>query len=241
MTVLDDETLLPLLDEQTALVVGTARSLDDAAVRAPSQCPGWTRGHVLTHLARNADGLYNVAHSAVTGVPVPMYVSAAARDADIEAGAGRSARELVDDVEHAAARLTEELRRVPPDAGDLRVPSGRGSTVRVGDVPWTRLREVVYHHVDLDAGYRFADVPEQVVVAGLRECVPRLADVGTSMEVTAELDGIADPVVLVLGTGTPSVAVSGSAPDVLAWLTGRSDGSGVTSRHGALPPLPSWG
>lgn len=29
--------------------------LDDGAMRAPSRLPGWTVGHVLTHLARNAD------------------------------------------------------------------------------------------------------------------------------------------------------------------------------------------
>ena len=32
------------------------RGLTDDAARAPSRLPGWTRGHVLTHLARNAEG-----------------------------------------------------------------------------------------------------------------------------------------------------------------------------------------
>jgi maleylpyruvate isomerase len=237
-----DDPLLPLLDEQTRLLVATARSLDDSAVRATSLCPGWTRGHVLTHLARNADGLVNVAHSAVSGDLVPMYASAAARNADVEAGAGRPAATLADDVEHAAQRLAEELRRVPPDTADLRVPSGRGPTIRVGDVPWTRLREVVYHHVDLDAGYGFADAPREVVVRGLRECVPRLTEGTPPLEITAELDGVADPVVLQIGTGSPRRAVTGPASDVLAWLTGRSPGTGLrTEDAGPLPELPSWG
>src|SRR5919112_2556425 len=109
-----DDPLTDQLEEQTALVVQTARGLDDAAVRGPSLCPGWTRGHLLTHLARNADGLVNVAHSAVSGHLVPMYKSAAARNADVEAGAGRPAATLATDVENAAQRLAEELRRVPP-------------------------------------------------------------------------------------------------------------------------------
>ena len=237
-----DDPLLPVLEEQTRLLVATARSMDDDAVRGPSLCPGWTRGHVLTHLARNADGLVNVAHSAVTGDLVPMYKSAAARNADVEAGAGRPAASLADDVERAAQRLAEELRRVPTAAADLQVPSGRGPTIRVGDVPWTRLREVVYHHVDLDAGYGFADAPREVVVRGLQECVPRLAEVTPPLEVTAEPDGPADPVVLNIGTGSPRLAVSGPASEVLAWLTGRSSGRGLRTADGCpLPDLPSWG
>jgi maleylpyruvate isomerase len=236
-----DDPLLPLLAEQTELVLRTARTLDDAAVRTPSLCPPWTRGHVLTHVARNADALVNVAHSAVTGVPVAMYPSAEARSADVEAGAGRSARELTEDLERSAGRLADELRRVPDEGLGLEVPSGRGPTIRVGDVPWTRLREVVYHHVDLDAGYGFADAPEEVVVRGLRECVPRLGGVAP-LEVTAELAGARDPVVLLLGTGEPRRAVRGPAPDVLAWLTGRSHGAGLSADDAApLPDLPSWG
>src|SRR3954452_402145 len=242
MTGLADDPISDLLAEQTELLVRTARGLDDQAVRGASLCPPWSRGHVLTHLARNADGLLNVAHSAVTGEIVPMYLSAAARDADVEAGAGRPARELADDVESSAARLDAELRRVPAEALDLQVPSGRGPTIRVGNVPWVRLREVVYHHVDLDAGYGFADAPQEIVVAGLRECVPRLAGVGTPLEVTAELAGAADPVVLHVGTGEPRLGVLGPAPEVLGWLTGRSAGQRLeVDGGGTLPELPSWG
>jgi len=62
------------------------------------------------------------------------------------------------------------------------------------------------------------------------------------VEVTAELPGAAAPVVLHLGTGEPRLAVHGPAWDVLAWLTGRSDGAGLRTESGAaLPALPSWG
>ncbi|WP_241780552.1 maleylpyruvate isomerase family mycothiol-dependent enzyme, partial [Streptomyces wadayamensis] len=72
---------LTRLDEATARLLTVAGTLDDAALAEPSRLPGWTRGHVLSHLARNADALLNV----VAGRP--MYASAEARDADIEAGA----------------------------------------------------------------------------------------------------------------------------------------------------------
>src|ERR671930_1390843 len=68
--------------------------LTDAQARAPSGLPGWSRGHVLTHLARNADALVNLLTWARTGVETPMYASGEQRNADIEAGAGRSAEEL---------------------------------------------------------------------------------------------------------------------------------------------------
>nr|WP_254126579.1 maleylpyruvate isomerase N-terminal domain-containing protein [Amycolatopsis sp. CA-230715] len=34
----------------------SVRRLGDADVRAPSALPGWSRAHVLAHLARHADG-----------------------------------------------------------------------------------------------------------------------------------------------------------------------------------------
>ena len=42
-------------DEQRGLA-----GLDDAGARSASLLPGWTVGHVLTHLARNADGMLHL-------------------------------------------------------------------------------------------------------------------------------------------------------------------------------------
>ena len=58
--------------------------------RAPSLCEGWTRAHVVTHIARNADALSNLVHWATTGEPTPMYASPESRDADIAEGARRA-------------------------------------------------------------------------------------------------------------------------------------------------------
>jgi maleylpyruvate isomerase len=41
------------LDEATTALLTTATALSDADLQAPLRLPGWTRGHVLTHLARN--------------------------------------------------------------------------------------------------------------------------------------------------------------------------------------------
>ncbi len=79
---MDSETAQRLagIQESTGHVLSSASKLTDAAAAGPSQLPGWTRGHVLTHLARNADGFRNLMHWARTGTRTPMYPSEAARD-----------------------------------------------------------------------------------------------------------------------------------------------------------------
>src|SRR4051812_993952 len=58
-------------------------------MRAPSLLPGWTRGHLVAHLANSGEALANVLNG------LPPYASQEARNADIEAGSGRSAAELI--------------------------------------------------------------------------------------------------------------------------------------------------
>ena len=94
----DPAVLRGWVDESTGRLLAGTAAITDARAREPSLLPGWTRGHLLTHLARNADGLCNLLTWARTGVMTPQYPSAAARDEDIEAGAGRSAAELHADV-----------------------------------------------------------------------------------------------------------------------------------------------
>src|SRR5947209_4673969 len=54
--------------ESTDRLLVSLDKLDDDAVGEPSLLPGWTRGHVLAHLARNADALVNLLTWARTGV-----------------------------------------------------------------------------------------------------------------------------------------------------------------------------
>src|SRR5450631_874300 len=82
---------LARLANATERLLSRVRSWGPGDLAAPSNLPGWSRGHVLTHLARNADGMRNVLLAARTGVAVPMYPSRDLRDADIVAGATRPA------------------------------------------------------------------------------------------------------------------------------------------------------
>src|SRR5215469_8656653 len=90
------------IDVASARVLATIATITDQQAREPSSLPGWSRGHVLTHLARNADGLRNLLIWARTGVVTPQYPSFQVRNEEIEAGAGRQARELVVDFADSA-------------------------------------------------------------------------------------------------------------------------------------------
>ena len=80
--------------------------LPDAVVRQPSLLPDWTVGHVLTHLARNAEAMVRRIEAATRGELIDQYPGGArGRAAEIEAGADRPAHELITDVRNWAQRL----------------------------------------------------------------------------------------------------------------------------------------
>lgn len=168
-------TFSAAIGPHTELLLRTARSLDDT--NAASLCVGWTRGHILTHLARNADGLAALIRAAADGTGETMYASDQARDAAIDAGARRDLDALVDDVEHSATTLAALLPRIEgldPDTEVERIPDG--PRFRIGQLPFLRLRELVYHHVDLDAGFTFHDVGPELIAAFLADEYARLAE-----------------------------------------------------------------
>lgn len=228
---------LTILTDVTDALLDTVRFLEDAAVAAPSLCEGWTRGHVLTHLARNADALRNLVTWARTGTETPMYASREQRAADIDAGAGRSASDLESDVEASADRLLDDLLSLSDASLSTVLRTGTGAPMPAHDLPYTRAREVAFHHVDLDTRYTFAALPAEFVSRALTETGERLTQNG------------AGPVELVAtDTGqrvrvgdTPRTEVTGPASALLGWATGRTDGRNLLPPAGGLPKLPAWG
>ena len=79
---------MELADSIEAMRVGEellARAVGKAdPLAAPSLLPGWSRAHVVAHVAGNAVALLNLLTWARTGVETPMYADDAARNADIE-------------------------------------------------------------------------------------------------------------------------------------------------------------
>jgi maleylpyruvate isomerase len=197
----------------------------------PSKLPGWTRAHVLGHLAGNADGLTNLLAWARTGVETPMYASAQARQAEIDRRAALPPEELDAEVLESTRRLAQAVSGLPEEAWAAEVRTFPGRTVPASEVLWMRTVEAWVHSVDLDAGVGFADVPGDVLAALVDQVFATWARTGTTPGVTVFAgDGE-------WGSGGPAVA--GSLPDVAAWLTGRTTGEGLRS-DGPLPPLPAW-
>lgn len=225
---------LALLAHETAELVRTASGLDDEALRGASLCEGWTRGHVLSHIARNADGLGNLVSWAVTGVPLAMYASPEARDEDIAIGSTRGAQVILSDLEDSAARFAEAATGLTGEPEHVEVEMRHGRKVLGGQLPTLRLMEVVLHHVDLDAGYTFADSDPGFVRRAVANSVERMKASGQAPSVTLRSD---EGDTWTIGDGVQVVAGSNAA--LLSWLT-RGRGDEVYS-EAPLPVLPAWG
>jgi maleylpyruvate isomerase len=217
-----------------------AATWSDADVRAPSLLPGWSRGHVLTHLARNADGIAHSLAAALRGELQPIYPDGrTARDADIEAGSGRPVMALLTDVKESADRLDRVFGAVA-DVDGWNLPAHRGAPA--SELLHTRWREVEIHRVDLRSGYRPEQWPPAFVEYLLPmelEALPRRTEEALTVEVApdgsvTDLGGSARQLA---GEG-PAVTVVGPDWAVLAWLVGRGDP--VRSDLSATPELGLW-
>jgi maleylpyruvate isomerase len=234
---------LDRLAAATGRLLASAAALSDARAREPSLLPGWSRGHVLTHVARNADGLGNLLRWARTGTETPMYASAQSRNADIEAGAGRPAADLAADVHASAAAFAAEAAGVPDDAWTVHVRALSGPPFAALGVLDRRLSEVEIHHVDLAAGYAPGDWPDDFVADALGRVAGSFAgrDDTPRCRVWAERAPHGYRIGPE-GTGGPPVTVSGEPAELLAWLLGRSSGATlrVSGEAVTAPVLPAW-
>jgi maleylpyruvate isomerase len=219
---------LASVQDATERLLSAVAELDNATVAEPSRLPGWSRGHVLAHLARNADALVNVLEGR------PMYASAEARDGDIERDAPRPLDAHLADLRDSAARF-RATGEAPADWSRT-VELRNGVTDSAARVPFRRWAEVELHHVDLGIGYELEDVPADFVeryidflaarFSGRADVTPtRLTD-GTRAWRTGE------------DSDRPEVTVTGTPADLLGWLAGRRDGTALTVTGDSLPKLP---
>ena len=224
---------LALLRDQTDRLLDSIRSLSDDQAREPTALPDWTRGHLLTHLARNAEAVTNLCTWARTGEETAMYESREQRAADIESGSGRSADDLVKDVEVTAKALALELELLPQRSWLAEVRPGPDTARPAWWIPMLRLGEVELHHVDLALGYEQASWPDAWVRNTLPEAARDLASQSAKPVALHATD-------IGLDIGEGKRTVSGSATDLLAWVTGRGDGTPLSIDSGKLPELGAW-
>ena len=158
------------IDQATQRLLDTARIITDADLRAPSLLPGWTRAHVLAHVARNADAMRNVLGGVRTGEDRPGYASAEAREAGIEQDSGRPARELTVDLADSAMALRTVARQLPDEGWQVPVRMlDPGPLFPAAELLTRRLVEVELHHGDLGAGYGPAGWPAAFAAMELGE------------------------------------------------------------------------
>ena len=236
---METSTAIPHLVEMvvaTTRYLGALTELDDDDMRAPSLLPGWSRGHVVTHLARNADAFCNLLHGAESGEERSMYPSREQRDADIEAGAGRSAHDLRVDSSASCGRLLQAINELGVKHEDALVSGAPGGpTFPARDIALRRRIEVEVHHADLDIGFTH------------RDWDPAFADLLVERVKDDRADG---PAMVLRATDTGGLwkyGVQGQGPEItgracdLAWyVLGRGDDGALGSDADLLPDLGRW-
>jgi maleylpyruvate isomerase len=227
------EQTLGWMADGTRMLLADLVALPDQALAAPTALPGWTRRYLLAHVAANAGALRNLVHWARTGEERRMYASNEQRDADIATGARLPAAELRAWMDSSAQSLAADLDAMPGQAWDAKVITAQGLTRSASEIPWMRVREVYVHAIDLGAGTRWTDLPEEFLIALLDDVTIRRSSKGggPALAVAATDTGHTWEVI---GTGA-AIPVSAPLADLAAYLTGRP-----APELKAAPALPAW-
>jgi maleylpyruvate isomerase len=222
--------------EAAARLLHTVEQMSPEQVFEASALPGWTRGHVLAHVSRNADALGNLLRGARTAQPIPMYPSAESRDRGIQDGAKRALPEHLADLRASGLRFAAATEAMPDAAWSFEVPHRTGP-FPASRVPLKRITEVEYHHVDLGLEYTPAHWPAAFVaqqLAALTERYRGAAELPPLRLLDTDTGSAYD---LGSGTGRP-LELGAPAAALVAWLSGRSDGAALGVPVAELPELP---
>lgn len=222
------------MQRESDMVMATVSSLADDELGKPSKCAGWTRAHVIAHLARGADAMANLATWAVTGQETPAYESREKRDADIDAAVGRSAAELAADLEQANARLLTAFRKLADGVQVETLPTLFSGEINALSLPARRTTELIIHHDDLDTTWEWDEADPDAILDAIEICVRRL-------QVNPESPGLQ----IVAGEGEEwtvgdgSHRIEGYYEELLPFLARGQVKEGL-GYEGELPKLPPW-
>ncbi|MFD8753598.1 maleylpyruvate isomerase family mycothiol-dependent enzyme [Kitasatospora sp. NPDC059577] len=217
--------------------------LTDRQAREASALPGWSRAHVITHVARSADAYRHLLALARTGTAPGPRPDRGAPDRALRAGAERDAAELVADLRRSLDGLSDEAATVPAERWTAPVRALAGWWHPAWFTLHRARRELQTHHVDLALGRTTADWPTDYVAWALDTTVATLAarDFPVARLEATDLGRSWTPA----ATGA---TVSAPGHVLLAWLAGR--GPAPDSHAGRtlptppvwpLPPVPGWG
>jgi len=220
-----------LNDVKTAVAQLTAllADLDDETARADSGLPGWSRGHVITHIANFSEAMTRQIEEALQGRLVEFYDGGRpARTAAIEAGADRPATELTSHLLSATTALLTAWDKVGTDDWSRPITHREGDLTAAVDTTW---RELTIHTSDLGLGRTPATWPPAFCLHLLDFLRPRTpdgvhlilrSDEGTTWENgTGEDHVLTGPLTTLTawyaGRTTPVASITGPVPDLLPW------------------------
>ena len=204
---------------------------------ADSLLPGWTRAHVVAHLALNGEALGSVLHGAIDHAQVPMYASQESRDTDIEELSQGDPVVLRDRLLGSLTTFVDAVRSVPEEAWDSgfeRTPGG--PTYPLDAVPLMRVREIEIHHADLGLDYTADDWPPAFAEVVVGSMVGRLEPTEAFRVTPLDSQRTWD----VGPAGDDAPVVTGPVAHLAWWLTGRTPSEQVSSSRGDLPPIGAW-
>ena len=222
------------MQRESGMVMATVASLADDELSKPTKCEGWTRAHVIAHLARDADAMTNLATWAVTGQETPAYASREQRDADIDAAAQRSAAELAADLEQANARLLAAFQALKDGTRVETLPTLYSGEIPALSLPARRTTELIIHHDDLDTTWEWHEAAPDAILDAIEVCVRRL-------QAHPESPGLR----IVAGEGEEwtvgdgAYRIEGYYEDLLPFLARAHVEEGL-QYEGELPQLPRW-
>ena len=213
----------------------TVDALTADELAEPSLLPGWSRAHVVAHLALNGMAMAGVVDGVARGHTPAMYESDEQRNSDIDELTTADPADLRDRLLAATTEFADAVAAVDADRW-------RGVFTRTPGAPgWpavtivaTRRREVEIHHADLGASYTHHDWPDDFVAELLDVVSVDRADAGPFRLRATDLGRDW----AVGGDGGPTVMGRGS--DLGWWLTGRGPGDGLSCDAGTLPGLGPW-
>lgn len=192
-------------------LLGSLDSITDTECREPSMLPNWSRGHVLTHLARNADSHAHLLVGAGAGEIADQYPGGVqARSQAIEDGSGRPAAELVGDVRASIYSLEVQWARATPTTWAGQGRTARGAIIAMSDLVFLRWREVEVHHADLGREFGWQQWSDLYVRLEL--------ETQTMLWQSRQPMGLTD---------LPAVALQLQPKHRLAWLLGRVEVEGL--------------
>lgn len=223
------------LEASATALIRTVDALGSEELAAPSLLPGWTRAHVVAHLALNGIALAGVMDAILREEPVAMYESDEQRDTDIEELAGAAQADLFDRLLASTTLFREAVEAMDEKAWTGTFSRTPGTEpVPAATIPQMRRREIEIHHADLGAVYANQDWPQDFVVELLDVASVDQAAAGPFTAHASDLDRTWT----VGGAGGPTV--TGTGADLGWWLCGRGEGGGLSSDAGALPRLGAW-